>query len=75
MYKKFKLLVVLIFLSAGGLKAQNIQLLMSPKPSPYISDWQQRTETVKLLIINSSTKDIQVKIKTELFDGIVDKLL
>ena len=69
MYKKFKLLVVLIFLSAGGLKAQNIQLLMSPKPSPYISDWQQRTETVKLLIINSSTKDIQVKIKTELFDG------
>lgn len=69
MYKKFKLLVVLIFLSAGGLKAQNIQLLMSPKPSPYISDWQQRTETVKLLIVNSSAKDIQVKIKTELFDG------
>lgn len=69
MYNKIKLLVVVFFLSSGGLLAQNIQVLMSPKPSPYISDWQQRTETVKLLIINPGTRDIQVKIKTELFDG------
>jgi len=69
MYNKIKLLVVAFFLLSGGLMAQNIQVLMSPKPSPYISDWQQRTETVKLLIINPSAKDIQVKIKTELFDG------
>ncbi len=69
MYNKIKLLVVVFFLSLGGLSAQNIQVLMSPKPSPYISDWQQRTETVKLLIINPGTRDIQVKIKTELFDG------
>ena len=69
MYNKIKLLVVVFLLSSGGILAQNIQVLMSPKPSPYISDWQQRTETVKLLVINSGTKDIQVKIKTELFDG------
>lgn len=69
MYNKIKLLVFLFCLSSGSILAQNIQVLMSPKPSPYISDWQQQTETVKLVISNSSSKEIEVKIKTELYDG------
>ncbi len=49
--------------------AQSIQVLMSPKPSPYISDWQLQTETIKLIISNTSQNVIVVKIKTELLDG------
>jgi len=55
--------------SEGNLMAQNIQVLMSPKPSPYISDWQQQTETVKLIVSNTTTNVIVVKIKSELLDG------
>jgi hypothetical protein len=69
MYYKIKLLVILCCLSSGSILAQNIKLIMSPKPSPYLSDWQSQTETVKLIISNSSAKEIEVKIKTELFDG------
>ncbi len=69
MYKKLKLLVILFCLSSGSILAQNIQVLMSSKPSPYISDWQNRSETVKMIITNPGKKDIMVKIKTELFDG------
>jgi hypothetical protein len=53
----------------GEAWAQNISLVMSPNPSPYISDWQDRSETALLVITNSSTDDLSVKIKTEIFDG------
>ncbi|MFM9944765.1 MAG: hypothetical protein ACKVQB_05985, partial [Bacteroidia bacterium] len=69
MYTKIKLLVILLCLSSGSVLAQSIQVLMNQHPSPYISDWQQQTETVRLVITNGSTKEIEVKIKTELFDG------
>ncbi|MFM9945803.1 MAG: hypothetical protein ACKVQB_11295 [Bacteroidia bacterium] len=69
MLQKIKLLVVLFSLSTGSLQAQNIQVIMSPNPSPYISDWQEKTETAILVISNTGTSDIQVKIKTELYDG------
>lgn len=61
-------LILIVFLSEN-IYAQTIQLIMSPKPSPYISDWKSRTETVTLIITNSGTKDISLKLKTELFDG------
>lgn len=69
MNKKAKLLILLFFLSTTSILAQNIQLLMSPKPSPYISDWQQQTETAKLVISNPAATEIQVKLSTELFNG------
>lgn len=65
---KWMLFLIVVFCSKLSI-AQNIQLLMSPKPSPYLADWQTRTETVKLIITNPSPDPIEVKIKTELFDG------
>ena len=69
MRNKFTIALVLLLLSTAMLRAQSISVLMSPKPSPYISDWRDRTETAKLIITNTSAKDIQVKIKGEIFDG------
>ena len=69
MINKIKLLVFISCLVSLGAKAQSIQVIMSPNPSPYISDWQEKSETATLVINNTSTKDILVKVKTELFDG------
>ena len=69
MPKKLNFLVILFCLLSGSLKAQNIQLVMSPNPSPYISDWRDRKEVATLIISNTGRVDIQVKIKTELFDS------
>ncbi len=69
MYTKLKFLALIFCISSGNILAQSIQVIMSPNPSPYISDWQNRNETVKLAIANPNKKDIAVKIKTELFDG------
>ncbi len=69
MTHKFKFLLLFLSLSSGFLKAQNIQLIMSPNPSPYISDWRDRKEVATLIISNTGREDIQVKIKTELFDS------
>ena len=66
--KKTKFLILLL-LFAGKIWAQNIQVIMSPKPSPYLSDWQTKTETVKLIITNTSQNAVDVKIKTELLNG------
>jgi hypothetical protein len=67
-----KVLLIILFatnLVFVNLQAQNISLVMNPKPSPFISDWQTQTEIVKLVITNTSASNIQVKIKTEIYDG------
>lgn len=69
MYQKFVFFVFFFCLALGSNSAQNIQLLMSPSPSPYIADWQSRTETATLIISNTGSTDLRVKVKTELFDG------
>lgn len=69
MYFKLSVTFMIGYLLIGNLNAQNIQLLLSPNPSPYISDWQNRTETATLIISNPGSSDIPVKVKTELFDG------
>lgn len=68
---KHKLLFMLFFLGLLALDglSQNIQLVISPNPSPYISDWRQRTETASLIISNTGSSDLRVKIKTEIMDG------
>ncbi len=63
------LILLLFFLPIIGLRAQNIQLIMSPTPSPYIADWRDRKEVATLVISNTGREDVQVKVKTELFDG------
>lgn len=69
MFNKLYYIVLLPIVLASGLSAQNIQLIMSPNPSPYISDWRDRQETATLIISNTSGSDVNVKIKTEIFDG------
>jgi len=59
-------------LAATDLSSQNlqIQLVMSPNPSPYLSDWEQRQETAIFRITNLTTGAIPVKIETKIFlDG------
>src|ERR1035437_3676319 len=69
MYKKLTILAILFFLSIVSMQGQNIQLIMNPKPSPYISDWSTHIETASLIISNATNADIKVKVKTEIFDG------
>lgn len=68
MIRKLRLTVLLFCLTTGCLYAQSIQLIIS-NPSPYIADWQSRTETATLIVNNTQSQPVQVKIKTELFDG------
>lgn len=69
MSKKFTLFIILSCLFSGEIIAQNIQLVMNPNPSPFISDWRDRKEVATLIINNPGTSDVRVKLKTEVFDG------
>jgi hypothetical protein len=67
---KLCIAIVLFWLMAVSVaNAQNIQISMSPKPSPYLSDWETHTETLVLIVQNSTGKPVDVKIKTQLFNG------
>jgi hypothetical protein len=61
--------VFIIMMAVYGANAQNIQVSMSPKPSPYLSDWETHTETLVLIVNNTSGKSVDVKVKTQLFNG------
>ncbi len=67
--KKIFILTLLACLLSSMLFAQTIQLIMSPNPSPYFSDWQNKTETARLIVNNTSQTSIDCKIKTQLFNG------
>lgn len=67
--KKKYLLTLLAGLISSIMFAQTIQLIMSPNPSPYLSDWQNKTETARLIVNNTSQSSIDCKIKTQLFNG------
>jgi len=68
-YFKFKIIALICLIFSGNIFAQNISIYFSNNPSPYISDWRDKKEMVLLTIINPGTKDLSVKIKTELYDG------
>lgn len=67
--KKLFILIILVFLGTGWGFSQTIQLIMSPNPSPYFSDWQNKTETARLIVNNPTKEAIACKIKTQLFNG------
>lgn len=67
--KKIFFLTLLAGLMSSIMFAQTIQLIMSPNPSPYFSDWQNKTETARLIVNNTSQTSIDCKIKTQLFNG------
>lgn len=60
---------MLNYIFKGELFSQNTQLVLTPKPSPYFSDWQNKRETALLIVNNTTTNTIEAKIKTQLFNG------
>lgn len=64
-----RLLCPLFCLGFGSVFGQNIQLMISPNPSPYLSDWQSRAETVILVVNNNTGSEVNVKFHAELYDG------
>lgn len=70
--KRFTFILPFFFLlSVGLLPAQefSLQLIMSPNPSPYLSDWEERSETVILVITNLTQNDRQVRVKARILEG------
>ncbi len=67
--KKLFFLLAFAFLSSTSLFSQTIQLVFSPHPSSYISDWVDRNETVKVIINNTQSTVVQAKIKSQLYNG------
>ena len=70
--KRFTFILPFLFLlSVGLLPAQqfSLQLIMSPNPSPYLSDWEERTETVTLVITNLTPQNRQVQVKARILEG------
>ncbi len=62
-------LTVLILMCAGicQLAAQNeltIQLIMTPNPTPYVSDWRNETNTARLIVTNNSPENVQARVRT-----------
>lgn len=67
--KTYFFLLILLF---GGVCAQgqlSVNLIMSPNPSPYLSDWQTRQETARFIVRNNSTQPTVVKITTKVYGG------
>lgn len=72
--KKIFTLILLACLGTGWGYSQSIQLIMSPRPSCYFSDWQNKTETIRLIVNNTSKASIDCKIKTQLFNSKEEKI-
>lgn len=64
-------IIILFFtcLLSSNVFSQTFQLLMTPKPSPYFSDWSNRTETARMTVNNTSGVSFDCKIKTQLFNS------
>ncbi len=67
--KKQISLILFACLLSGSAFSQTFQVVMSPRPSTYLSDWQTKTETITLIVNNTSGVAIDCKIKTQLYNG------
>lgn len=67
-----KIIAAILFITclcSGNVFSQTIQIIMTPKPSPYLADWQSKTETITMIVNNTTGTAIDCKIKTQLYDG------
>ncbi len=64
--KLLLILIVSIHFASGQL---DVQLIISPSPSPYISDWKNRRETATLIIRNTSTDVFFIRLHTRIYQG------
>jgi chromosome segregation ATPase len=61
-------ILFLFLLSEISANAQfSVTLVMSPNPSPYLSDWQTRQETARFIVRNNSAQPAVVKISTKIY--------
>ncbi len=70
--KRLTLAILLPFVLAPCMQGQQLQLslTLSPKPSPYLSEWQTRRETAILTITNPGSSSITAKIRAKIsLDG------
>ena len=61
--------IVLITICAGlcELAAQNdlsIQLIMTPNPTPYVSDWRNESNTARLIVTNNNPENVRGRVRT-----------
>ncbi len=65
------LLAMIESLAPASVSAQTsgvqVQLMMSPNPSPYLSDWEQRSETVFFRVTNTTLSPITFRIDTKIY--------
>ena len=66
-----RLALFVLFIAGSSLVGQEFQvgLTMNPNPSPYLSDWEERTETVLVTITNLTNNARDVKVKARILDG------
>ena len=62
---------MLLFIGATALYGQEFQvnLVMSPNPSPFLSDWEERTETITMIITNLTQNDRLIKVRAQILEG------
>ncbi|MDP3930334.1 MAG: hypothetical protein Q8R57_15040 [Bacteroidota bacterium] len=65
--KPYLVSFLLILLFGKFSQSQTIQLVLSPKPSPYVSDWTSKRETAQIMVSNPTSNTIDAKVKTQLF--------
>jgi len=65
--KPYLVSFLLIVLFGKFSQSQTIQLVLSPKPSPYVSDWTSKRETAQIMVSNPTSNTIDAKVKTQLF--------
>lgn len=60
---------LMLFVYTALAQPLQLTLMMSPNPSPYLSDWEQRKETVLLSITNPQQNPFAVRIRARVFQG------
>ncbi|MFA7325942.1 MAG: DUF4157 domain-containing protein [Candidatus Kapaibacterium sp.] len=67
----YKLILILLFAisSFGFAQKLQVQIIMSPKPSPYLTDWQDKSETIQLAITNLSDEEVSFRIGAKVYAG------
>ena len=74
MLKAYVSALIIVTLAVVATQSQPLQvnLQLSPNPSPYLSDWQTRTETAFLSVTNHTTNTLLVRVDGRIYRGGAD---
>lgn len=65
----YLLFVALMVVSTTISQDLQVQIIMSPKPSPYLTDWQDKSETIQLVVTNLTENEINFRIGAKVYAG------